>query len=103
VVDLQETPYGGPTDGVGVIAAAIILLIALGSLLAMGLPIATALLGIGAGLSLIGLLGHLFPAPSFSPIVAGLIGLGSALTTSCSSSPGSGKGCGQVTLPRPPP
>ena len=42
----------------------------------MGLPIATAVLGIGAGLSLIGLLGHLFPAPSFSPIIAGLIGLG---------------------------
>jgi RND superfamily putative drug exporter len=42
----------------------------------MGLPIATALLGIGAGLSLIGLLGHVFPAPSFSPIIAGLIGLG---------------------------
>ncbi len=76
VVDLQETPYGGPTEGVGVIAAAIILLIAFGSLLAMGLPIATAILGIGAGLALIGLLGHVFPAPSFSPIIAGLIGLG---------------------------
>ncbi len=76
VVDQQETPYGGPTDGVGVAAAAIILLIAFGSLLAMGLPIATALLGIGAGLSLIALLGHVFPAPSFSPIIAGLIGLG---------------------------
>ena len=60
----------------GVVAAAVILLIAFGSLLAMGLPIATALLGIGAGLSLIGLLGHVFPAPSFSPIIAGLIGLG---------------------------
>src|SRR6266566_2364473 len=76
VVDLQETPYGGPTEGIGVIAAAIILLIAFGSLLAMGLPIATALLGIGAGLALIGLLGHLFPAPSFSPIIAAMIGLG---------------------------
>jgi uncharacterized membrane protein YdfJ with MMPL/SSD domain len=76
VVDQEETPYGGPTDGFGVVAAAVILLIAFGSLLAMGLPIATALLGIGAGLSLIGLLGHVFPAPSFSPIIAGLIGLG---------------------------
>ena len=76
VVDQEETPYGGPTNGVGVIAAAVILLIAFGSLLAMGLPIATAVLGIGAGLSLIGLLGHVFPAPSFSPIIAGLIGLG---------------------------
>ncbi|MGH3126122.1 MAG: MMPL family transporter, partial [Streptosporangiaceae bacterium] len=76
IVDLAETPYGGPTEGVGVLAAAIVLLIAFGSLLAMGLPVLTAMLGIGAGLSLIALLGHVFPAPSFSPIVASMIGLG---------------------------
>jgi RND superfamily putative drug exporter len=76
LVDQAETPYGGPTEGIGVTAAAIVLLIAFGSLLAMGLPVATALLGIGAGLSLIALLGHVFPAPSFSPIIASLIGLG---------------------------
>src|ERR1017187_1279335 len=76
VVDLAETPYGGPTEGIGTVAAAIVLLIAFGSLLAMGLPIVTALFGIGTGLSLIALLGHIFPAPSFSPIVAAMIGLG---------------------------
>jgi RND superfamily putative drug exporter len=76
VVDLAETPYGGPSNGIGVGAAAIVLLIAFGSLLAMGLPIATALMGIGSGLALIALIGHVFPAPSFSPIVAALIGLG---------------------------
>jgi uncharacterized membrane protein YdfJ with MMPL/SSD domain len=76
VVDLAETPYGGPSNGIGVGAAAVVLLIAFGSWLAMGLPIATALLGIGGGLSLIALLGHVFPAPSFAPIVAALIGLG---------------------------
>ncbi len=76
VVDQAETPYGGPTEGIGVLAAAIVLLIAFGSLLAMGLPVLTAVLGIGAGLSLIALLGHIFPAPSFSPIVASMIGLG---------------------------
>jgi uncharacterized membrane protein YdfJ with MMPL/SSD domain len=76
VVDLAETPYGGPTEGVGVIAAALVLLIAFGSLLAMGLPIITALLGIGGGLSVIALLGHVVPAPSFSPIIAAMIGLG---------------------------
>jgi uncharacterized membrane protein YdfJ with MMPL/SSD domain len=54
----------------------VVLLIAFGSFLAMGLPIVTALLGIGAGLSVIGLLGHLVPAPSFSPIIAAMIGLG---------------------------
>jgi uncharacterized membrane protein YdfJ with MMPL/SSD domain len=76
LVDQAETPYGGPTEGVGVAAAAIVLLIAFGSLLAMGLPVVTALFGIGAGLSLIALLGHVFPAPSFSPIIASMIGLG---------------------------
>jgi len=76
VVDQAETPYGGPDNGIGVGAAMVVLLIAFGSLLAMGLPVATALLGIGAGLSLIALLGHVFPAPSFSAIVAALTGLG---------------------------
>ena len=76
VVDLAETPYGGPTDGIGVLAAAVVLLIAFGSFLAMGLPVATALLGIGGGLSVIALLGHVVPAPSFSPIIAAMIGLG---------------------------
>jgi uncharacterized membrane protein YdfJ with MMPL/SSD domain len=76
VVDLAETPYGGPSNGVGVGAAMVVLLIAFGSLLAMGLPVATALFGIGSGLSLIALLGHVFPAPSFSPIIAAMIGLG---------------------------
>jgi len=76
VVDQAETPYGGASNGIGVGAAAIVLLIAFGSLLAMGLPIATALMGIGSGLALIALLGHVFPAPSFSPIVAAMIGLG---------------------------
>jgi uncharacterized membrane protein YdfJ with MMPL/SSD domain len=76
VVDAAETPYGGPDNGIGVGAAMVVLLIAFGSLLAMGLPVATALFGIGGGLSLIALLGHVFPAPSFSPVVAALIGLG---------------------------
>jgi uncharacterized membrane protein YdfJ with MMPL/SSD domain len=76
VVDQAETPYGGPEDGIGVGAAMVVLLIAFGSLLAMGLPVATALFGIGGGLSLLALLGHVFPAPGFSPIVAAMIGLG---------------------------
>jgi RND superfamily putative drug exporter len=71
-----ETPGGGPTEGIGLLAAVIVLLVAFGSLLAMGLPIITAVFGIGTGLAGIALLGHVLPAPSFSPIVAGLIGLG---------------------------
>jgi uncharacterized membrane protein YdfJ with MMPL/SSD domain len=76
LVDQAETAYGGSAELVGILAAAIVLLIAFGSFLAMGLPVATAVLGIGAGLSLIALLGHLVPAPSFAPIIASMIGLG---------------------------
>jgi uncharacterized membrane protein YdfJ with MMPL/SSD domain len=76
VIDQAETPYGGSSDGIGVGAAAIVLLIAFGSFLAMGLPVLTAVFGIGSGLSLIALLGHVFPAPSFAPIIASMIGLG---------------------------
>ena len=76
VVDMAETPEGGSSEGIGVIAAAIVLLISFGSVLAMGLPLVTALFGIGSGLSLIALIGHLVPAPSFAPVVASLIGLG---------------------------
>lgn len=75
-VDFVETPYGGPTEGVAGGVAMIVLLIAFGSLLAMALPMVTALFGIGSGLAGIELLGHLIPAPATGPIVAGLIGLG---------------------------
>lgn len=75
-VDQAETPQGGFSEGIGAAAAAVVLLVAFGSVLAMGLPILTALLGIGTGLSLIALIGHLVPAPSFAPVVASLIGLG---------------------------
>ncbi len=76
VVDLAETPSGGSSERIAVFAAAIVLLISFGSLLAMSLPIVTALFGIASGLSLIALLGYLIPAPSFAPIIASLIGLG---------------------------
>jgi uncharacterized membrane protein YdfJ with MMPL/SSD domain len=75
-VTVTETPAGGATEGIGLLAAVIVLVLAFGSLLAMALPIMTAIFGIGTGLAGIGLLGHLLPAPGFSPILAGLIGLG---------------------------
>ena len=76
IVDTIEAPDGGSSDGIGIVAAMIVLLIAFGSFLAMGLPIVTALFGIGTGVSLLELLGHAFPAPSYSVIIASGIGLG---------------------------
>src|SRR5712691_7835886 len=54
----QQTSIGFAT-GVGLLAAVIVLLLSFGSLLAMGLPIVTALFGLSAGLGVIGLGGHL--------------------------------------------
>jgi RND superfamily putative drug exporter len=61
---------------VGVLAAIFILLIAFGSLLAMGLPIMTALFGIGIGLAIVQLLARVLDIPSFAPQVTAMIGIG---------------------------
>ncbi|WP_225839261.1 MMPL family transporter [Streptomyces sp. NK08204] len=71
-----ETPKQGPAESVGVLAAAAILFVAFGSLVAMGLPIVTALLAILGGIALIKLVGYIVPAPDFTVLVAALIGLG---------------------------
>jgi RND superfamily putative drug exporter len=61
---------------VGIAAAVVILLIAFGSLLAMGLPIVTALFGVGSGAALIGLVMRLLDVPEFTTAVAAMIGIG---------------------------
>ena len=61
---------------VGIIAAMIILSFVLGSLVAMGLPIITAVAGLGIALSVIGLVGHAVAIPSSGPTLATMIGLG---------------------------
>ncbi len=64
------------SEVVGVLAAVLILLLAFGSLLAMGLPIITALFGIGIGLALVELLARVLDVPSFAPQVTAMIGIG---------------------------
>ena len=76
MAEKAETPPQGPAESVGVAAAAVILFIAFGSLVAMGLPIVTALLAILGGLALIKLVGHLVPAPDFTVAFGAMIGLG---------------------------
>jgi RND superfamily putative drug exporter len=71
-----ETPPQGPAEAVGVAAAAVILFIAFGSLVAMALPIVTALMAILGGIALMLLIGHIFPAPDFTVVFGALIGLG---------------------------
>src|SRR5206468_3297065 len=66
----------GFATGVGLLAAVVVLLLSFGSLLAMGLPIVTALFGLGAGLGVIGLGSHLVDMADFASELALMIGLG---------------------------
>lgn len=64
------------TEAIGVFAAIVVLLITFGSLIAMGLPLLTALFGLGTGLALVAVGSNLFDTANFAPQLAGMIGLG---------------------------
>jgi RND superfamily putative drug exporter len=72
----QEMGALGPAELIGILAAIVILLVAFGSLLAMGLPILIALFGIGIGLGLVELLSHVIATPDFATQLASMIGIG---------------------------
>jgi len=66
----------GPSEFVGILAAAIVLFITFGSLVAMGLPLIATLLALGTTLGIITLLSHVVDTPDFAAQLASLIGLG---------------------------
>jgi RND superfamily putative drug exporter len=70
----EEAEFSSELIGLG--AAVIILLVAFGSLLAMGLPIVTALFGIGCGFAIIGIITRFLAVPEFTGSVAAMIGIG---------------------------
>lgn len=70
---VQSEPGG--TEGIGLIVAVIVLLVTFGSFLAMGLPLLTALLGIGITMSTITLLAAVVDVSSTAPTLALMIGL----------------------------
>jgi putative drug exporter of the RND superfamily len=64
-------------EGIGFLGAAIVLLIAFGSLVAAGLPLAIALIGLGiTSGGLIVLLANVIDVPNWTTAVSGLIGIG---------------------------
>jgi RND superfamily putative drug exporter len=75
-IQQTEAAPPGSLTGIGVLAAVIVLLISFGSFLAMGLPVVTALFGLGTGASLIGLSTHVLDMADFSLELAAMIGLG---------------------------
>ncbi len=66
----------GSSEGIGILAAIIIMLLAFGSVVAMGLPIMTALFGIAIAFAVLDLLSHVITTPTFAPEIMAMIGLG---------------------------
>jgi RND superfamily putative drug exporter len=75
-IQQAEFTEPGGSEGIGLLLALVILLLAFGSVLAAGLPVLLAVMGIGIGLAIIQLLSNIVPVPEFTPIVAAMIGIG---------------------------
>ena len=75
-VELVSGAAPGSSEGFGIFAAIIIMLLAFGSVVAMGLPIITALFGIAIGFAVLDLLSHVVTTPVFAPEIMAMIGLG---------------------------
>ena len=71
-----SNPNTDSSTVIGLIAAVIILAVSFGTLIAMFLPIISAVIGLALGLAIIGLLGHIVAVPSIAPTLATMIGLG---------------------------
>ncbi|MEU4605411.1 MMPL family transporter [Kribbella sp. NPDC023972] len=70
----QSAPVGG--EGIGLIAAALILLFTFGSAVAMGLPLLTAVFGLGMSIALGELLRRVVDVPDWATATAAMVGLG---------------------------
>ena len=70
----NEPAIGG--TGLGIVTAGIVLFLVFGSLFAMAMPLASALVALGTAIQLIGLLSNVLKMPEFSTELVMLIGLG---------------------------
>ncbi len=64
------------SETLGIAFAVVILILAFGSVLAMGLPVGVALAGIGVGTILVGFVSQVLTLPNFATILGVMIGLG---------------------------
>ena len=69
----QEPPS---SEAIGLLVAIIILLIAFGSIVAAGLPIITAIIGLAGGLLFVTFVANFLDVATFAPTLAAMIGLG---------------------------
>jgi putative drug exporter of the RND superfamily len=75
-IEKVEKPAFGASEGLGILAAVVILLLAFGSVIAMLLPIASAILGVAVTFGAVDLISHVLIVPTFAPELAALVGLG---------------------------
>jgi len=73
---VHGTESEGGSEGIGLIVAVVVLLVAFGSVIAAGIPIGSALFGIFIGLGLVTVLAGATDVPSVSPLIASMIGIG---------------------------
>ncbi len=64
------------SEAIGLAAALVIMAFTFGALVAAGMPVITALVGLIVGLGLVGLLGHVVSIPNVAPTLATMVGLG---------------------------
>ena len=74
--DNVVTAAPGASESVGITAAVIIMLLAFGSVVAMGLPLLIALTGVGMGFGIVFAASHVLTIPTFGPDLMAMIGLG---------------------------
>lgn len=72
---MENTEIGGSSELIGIIVAFVVLLITFGSFIAAGMPIISALLGLGTGVGIISLLTYAFDIPNVTLTLAVMIGL----------------------------
>jgi RND superfamily putative drug exporter len=75
VVERTEPEQARTAELVGLAVAVAVLLVAFGSVIAMGAPLLGALLGVGVGMLLIGLLASVMGVMSLAPTMASMIGI----------------------------
>ncbi len=71
-----DEPETGLGEAFGILAAVIILLLAFGSVIAMGLPIGMALFGLALGVSSMTLINQVIEIPAWAPSIGAMVGLG---------------------------
>lgn len=72
---LEPGAEGGATEAIGIVLAAVVLVVTLGSLIAAGLPLLTAIIGVGIGVGSITALANVLDLGTTTSTLAAMIGL----------------------------